>query len=253
MTKAEPTARPAYDRGDVAMLQSRAPQAAAFARQILDTVRPFMAAAPCTAIDIGCGYGHTAAELSRSCAQVVGIEPFDALASHARELAREHPNLEIRHGSVYDLADVDTYDLAVLDNVLEHLPDQPAALAAIARALRPGGALFLLVPNKLWPVEVHYHLPFLSYLPLSLANRYLRIAGKGTDYTDASYAPTYWRLRRLLDAEPTLDYHFTLPSNLSLAAGGNALHYKLGAAALRRFPALWAISKALLVIAVKHG
>jgi len=243
--------RPSYDQGDDAMLRSRAPQAAAFAKQILETVRPFVAAPPRSALDVGCGYGHTAVELARHCEHVVGIEPYAELAQHAAKIAS--PNLEIRHGSIYELRDVERYDLIVLDNVLEHLPDQPAALAAMTRALRPGGALFILVPNKLWPVEVHYHLPFLGYLPVPLANRYLRWTGRGTDYTDASYAPTYWRMRRLLDAHPELSYRFALPADVSLAAGGSALHYRLGVAAIRRFPMLWAVSKAFLVVAVKHG
>jgi SAM-dependent methyltransferase len=254
MPPAESTTRPAYDRGDAAMLQSRAPQAAAFARQILATVTPFLAAPPRRVIDVGCGYGHTAFELARHCEHVVGIEPFAELAGHAAELARGRETLEIRHQSVYELTDHVQYDLAILDNVLEHLPDQPTAIATLVEALKPGGALFILVPNKLWPIEVHYHLPFLSYLPLSLANRYLRASGRGSDYEDASYAPTYWRLKRLLAAHSNLNYHFVLPADLSLASQGSALHYRLGVAAIRRFPALWAVSKAFLVIAVKtHG
>jgi 2-polyprenyl-3-methyl-5-hydroxy-6-metoxy-1,4-benzoquinol methylase len=243
--------RPSYDQGEHAMLESRAPQARAFAKQILDTVRPFVT--PRTVLDVGCGYGHTALELARHCEEVVGIEPYEELARHGMELAKTVSNLEIRHQGIYELADTNRFDLVVLDNVFEHLPDQPRALDKLSAALRPGGALYLLMPNKLWPIEVHYRLPFLSYLPLPLANRYLRLTKRGTDYTDASYAPTYFGLQRLLDAHPELDYHFVLPADVSLAAGGGALHYKLGVAAIRRLPWLWAISKAFLVVATKHG
>jgi SAM-dependent methyltransferase len=243
--------RPSYDRGEHAMLSSRAPQARAFATQILETVRPFVV--PRTVLDVGCGYGHTAYELAQRCDEVVGIEPFAELARHGIELARDRKNLEIRHQGIETLEDRDRYDLIVLDNVFEHLPDQRGALVRLTAALRPGGVLYLLMPNKLWPIEVHYQLPFLSYLPVPLASRYLRWTGRGTDYTDASYAPTYFGLRRMLDAHPELHYHFVLPADLSLAAGGRALHYKLGVAAIRRFPALWAISKAFLVVAQKHG
>ena len=108
-------------------------------------------------------------------------------------------SLEIRTSSVYEMDDAGCYDLVVLDNVLEHLPDEPReALELLSRSLRPGGAIYILVPSKLWPIEVHYYLPFLSYLPLRLANWYLRLTGPGSDYTDASYAPTYFGLKRLL-------------------------------------------------------
>jgi SAM-dependent methyltransferase len=249
-----PDARPNYDAGDAAMLQTRAPQAKAFAKQIVDTTRPFLPTSrPWHALDVGCGYGHTARELAAYCELVVGLEPYAELAAHAQQLARDVPNLEIRHSGIYELDDRARYDLIVLDNVLEHLPDQPRAIAKLANALAPGGALYILVPNKLWPIEVHYKLPFLSYLPLPLANRYLKASKRGTDYTDASYAPTYWRMKQLFAAHPELTYHFTLPADLSLAAGGQALHYRLGVAAIKRFPLLWAISKAFLVIAVKDG
>ena len=246
-------ARPSYDEGDQAMLEQRAPRAAAFAKQILDTARPFLPDRPLTALDVGCSYGHTALELARHCERVVGIEPFDEPAQYAKQLAAGVRNLEIRQGSIYDLTERDTYDLAVLDNVFEHLPDQPGALATLSAALRPGGVMYLLMPNKLWPMEVHYHLPFLSYLPVPLANRYLKWTGRGTDYTDASYAPTYWKLRRLLDMRSELRYELVLPADVTLAANGGALHYRLGVAAIRRVPALWAISKAFLVIAVKNS
>lgn len=248
-----PEVRPNYDAGDAAMLQTRAPQAKAFAKQIVETTRPFLPARPWRALDVGCGYGHTARELAAHCEHVVGIEPYETLAAHAIELAAGVPNLEIRHAGIYELDDIARYDLVVLDNVLEHLPDQPRALAKLSAALAPGGALYILVPNKLWPIEVHYKLPFLSYLPLPLANRYLELSGRGTDYTDASYAPTYFGMKHLLDAHPELTYHFVLPADLSLAAGGQALHYRLGVAAIKRFHWLWAVSKAFLVIAVKDG
>lgn len=247
--------RPAYDQGSKCML-FRERLAAGFSRQILDTVRPFMRISDerLVVADVGCGYGFTAAELAKRCRRVVGIEPSAALYEAARALreSRGLENLEIRHASAADLAESEAYDLAVLDNVLEHIADQPRALARISAALRPGGALFVIVPNKLWPLEVHYELPFLSYLPLSVANRYLRLTRRGTDYTDASFAPTWLGLRRLLAARPELAWRFVLPADMSLATFGGSLQYRLGAAALRRFPCLWVISKMFVVVAVKQ-
>lgn len=247
--------RPAYDQGEKCML-FRERLAAGFSQQILATVRPFIADddGHLSALDVGCGYGFTTAELAKHCRHVVGIEPCRALYEAARALreSRGLENLEIRHASAADLVEREAYDLAVLDNVLEHIADQPAALARVSAALKPGGALFIIVPNKLWPLEMHYYLPFLSYLPLPLANRYLRLTRRGTDYTDASYAPTWLGLRRLFAARPELAYRFVLPVDMSLATFGRSLHYRLGAAALRRFPCLWVISKMFVVVAVKQ-
>src|SRR3954463_14502594 len=91
-------ARPSYDAGDQAMLESRAPKAKAFASQILATVRPFVT--PHAVLDVGCGYGHTAYELAQHCDEGGGREPFAELARHGIELARDQPNLTIRHQGV---------------------------------------------------------------------------------------------------------------------------------------------------------
>lgn len=225
------------------------------ARQALATTRPFRRVPDreLVVLDVGSGYGHTAAALSTVCRKVVGLEPSATLHFAAVAANGSIPNLELRHSAIESLDERDQYDLVLLDNVFEHLPDQRRALEVIVRAMRPGGVLYLLVPNRLWPIEHHYGLPFLSYLPLRAANRYLRISGRGTDYTDASYAPTYGRLKRLLGERPELSFEYVLPADLSLANEGTAWHYRLGVALIRRMPALWRISKSLLVVAVKNG
>lgn len=227
------------------------------AQQVVETVGPHLdsSVAQLHVLDVGCGYGATSLELATKCRKVVGFELSLTRVDAAREQAEkaELSNVEFRCLNVTELTDEETFDLAVLDNVLEHLPDQPAALAAIARALKPGGVLYILVPNKLWPIEVHYRLPLLSYLPLKWANWYLRATGRGTDYTDASYAPTYFRLCHLLRLRPELTYTFELPARIELTAGGAAWHYRWGVRAIKACPLLWVISKAFLVVAKKRA
>ena len=249
-------ALPEYERLSLRMAE-RSRLAEGFARQVELTAGPSLdlPIAECEAIDIGCGYGCTAAALARTCKRVVGIEPNEALAEQARRTVDERglTNLEIRRQLIGELDDVEAFDLAIMDNVLEHIEDQRDALHRLSRCLRPGGVAYILVPNRYWPIEVHYQLPFLSYLPLPLATRYLRASGRGTDYRDASYAPSYLRLRRLLRERPELDARLTLPGDLSLAERGGSLVYRVGVGLLRRFPPMWALSKAFLVVAKKAG
>lgn len=245
-------ALPEYEKS--LRMVERAELAAGFVRQVELTAGPSLPRplADCSVIDIGCGYGHGVAELAGRCARVVGVEPNPVLVRAARERTAGTANVEIREGTVGDITDVEAFDLVILDNVLEHIDDQPEALRVISRCLRPGGVAFILVPNKTWPIEVHYHLPFLSWLPLPLATRYLRASGRGTDYTDASYAPTLGRLRQLFAKHPELTARLTLPADLSLAEAGSSPIYRYGVAALRRFPQLWAISKAFLLVVTKR-
>ncbi|WP_226352557.1 MULTISPECIES: class I SAM-dependent methyltransferase [unclassified Pseudonocardia] len=250
------TELPEYERS-LRMVERRR-LATGFAKQIAITTEPALDVPfrEARVVDLGCGYGYTALELAGLCREVVGIEPNGALAAEATRLAAEggRENFTFRVQGIGDFGhgdDAGAFDVAVLDNVLEHLDDQPDALERIASCLRPGGVAYILVPNRWWPIEAHYSLPFLAWLPLPLATRYLRWSGRGSDYTDASYAPSYLRMRRLLAQRPDLDARFTVPGDVSLAEGGGSRLYSLGVAALRRFPPLWAISKAFLVVAVK--
>ncbi len=245
---------PEYERQTLRMVD-REKLAAGFVRQIELTVGPALSrpVGECAVLDIGCGYGHGLAEWSTRAAAAVGIEPSPGLAAHARGLVEDRglSNVEVREGPVGVLEDVEAFDVAVMDNVLEHIDEQADAVHRLSRALRVGGVAYILVPNKLWPIEAHYGLPFLSYLPVPLADRYLRLTGRGTSYLDASYAPTVGRIRRLFRDRPELDLRFTLPGDLSLAEGGDSRLYRAGAALLDRYPALWWIPKSLLVVAEK--
>jgi 2-polyprenyl-3-methyl-5-hydroxy-6-metoxy-1,4-benzoquinol methylase len=245
---------PEYERSRHPM-RERQRWAAAFARQIELTAGPLLDVpfSKCRVLDIGCGYGHTAVALARRCGTVVGLEPNPALVREAKAAAASSglEGVEILHQNVGDMDAPVSFDLAIMDNVLEHIEDQREALHQMSALLTLGGVAFLLIPNKLWPIEVHYRLPFLSYLPLSAANLYLRAAGKGRDYRDASYAPTYFGLQRLLRERPELTARFTLPADTSLAQGGASAIYSVGTKLIRRWPALWAVSKSFLVLAKK--
>lgn len=245
-------ARPHYDEF-TCMSATRAQQAVQFSEQILATCEPFHSRPYATwdVLDVGSGYGHTTAELARRCRTATGLEPARDLYEQSTELVGpEAQNLQYRCTSVYELTDTDAYDLVVLDNVYEHLPDHATALEVLSRSIRPGGLLYILTPNKLWPIEAHYRLPLLALLPLRVANAYLRLTKRGVDYLDASYAPTYWSLKRAMSARHELTPRFVLPRYGS-EIDSVPLHYRAGMAAIARVPALWSVSKSLLVVAVK--
>jgi len=247
--------RPAYDVGHRAMARERGPRGEDFAKQILTTVASDLTVPveQLDVLDIGSGYGHTALALASRCRKVTGIEPCQEPARFALQLCQESnvANAHFQHASLDDYTTDERFDLVILDNVLEHLPDQSGALDKIHSLLKPGGVLYLLVPNKYWPIEVHYHLPFLGWMPLEMANLYLRISGKGKDYTDASYAPGFLRIIRLMNQHKHWTWRFALPANLEWTTAGAAWHYRLGFELLKRCPGLWAISKAFLIVARK--
>src|SRR5687768_15348939 len=158
----------AQDSAESYMRWRRAVESAPMAQQILQTVRPFAVRPPLSwrVLDIGSGTGHTAAGLAPHTEQVIGLEPSPSLLDEARRTWASVNNLRFEQRGFEQIHERDEFDLVVLDNVLEHLPDQRGALLAIEAALREGGIAYVVVPNRVWPVEHHYLLPFLGWLPL---------------------------------------------------------------------------------------
>lgn len=114
--------------------------------------------APERVLDAGCGAGRVAIELHRRGVAVTGIDLDPDLLDRAR---RRAPDLAWRHLDLADLVEVDPselggpFDLVVLaGNVLPFVRSdrRPAAVAGLARQLRPGGRLVAgatLAPG--WP------------------------------------------------------------------------------------------------------
>jgi SAM-dependent methyltransferase len=121
----------------------------------------------CRVLDIGCGTGrHTAAAFGLPGAFVVGLEPRLSDLHAARQRLELHQRLGQHGGGRWGLCAgngmglpfaAGSFDLAVCAEVLEHIPDDAAALSEIHRVLVPGGALALSVPRA-WPERVCWRL-----------------------------------------------------------------------------------------------
>jgi dolichol-phosphate mannosyltransferase len=90
-------------------------------------------------LDIGCGS-------SRIIQDLPGAIGMDILLPKLRFLQVQHSRLV--QGNIFDLPfPADTFDAVICSEVIEHIPDHPAALAEITRILRPGGTLILGTPD----------------------------------------------------------------------------------------------------------
>lgn len=96
-------------------------------------------------LDIGCHNGAVAHDIATATgAHVVGIEINAERVAAAHKL-HPHPNVEYRHGDVLrDLRD-ESFDVIVLSNVLEHLPDRPDFLRRVQSLTHPS-RLLIRVP-----------------------------------------------------------------------------------------------------------
>jgi SAM-dependent methyltransferase len=90
-------------------------------------------------LELGCAYGFFLQEAKRSF-EVSGIEIASDAAAHCR---RAGLNVLTGVADAATLASLGTFDVIVLLDVVEHLPDPRATLTLCARQLNPGGIIVL--------------------------------------------------------------------------------------------------------------
>lgn len=116
-----------------------------------------LAKQPLRILEVGCGTGSNIPML-REFGMVDALEPDD----QARAIASGRTGVAVKGGYLPSAELEDgAYDLIVLLDVLEHIPHDVAALAALRPKLAPGGKLVLTVPASpwLWSAhdEAHHH------------------------------------------------------------------------------------------------
>jgi len=140
-------------KGSSAMLHRLNPVRLGFIRAAIDrhwggapeSLNPL---AGMTALDAGCGAGLLCEPLTRLGAAVTGVDaaPENIAAAQAHA---EGARLAIRYlaGEV-DALGIGAFDLVIAMEVLEHVADKRAFVAALAARLAPGGLMVLSTPNR---------------------------------------------------------------------------------------------------------
>jgi SAM-dependent methyltransferase len=99
---------------------------------------------PGALLDLGCWVGFLLAEARDRGWQTLGVEP----SSFAAARARDQLGLEVIQGGLMDAPVPEgAWDAVVMGDVLEHLTEPGAALDRVARLLRPGGVVYIALPD----------------------------------------------------------------------------------------------------------
>lgn len=99
-------------------------------------------------LDLGCGTGHLAAQISRiTSGQVVGIDPSPEMIAEARsKYSSDRISFEVR--AAENLQAELAFDVIFCNSALQWFQDPARALAACKRALRPGGRMGVQAPAR---------------------------------------------------------------------------------------------------------
>lgn len=138
--------RPLHRMNPTRLLWLKRQACAAFGRDEKDP----RALAGLAALDIGCGAGILSEPLARMGATVTGIDPSPAIIAAAKAHAAESGlAIDYRTVTVEEIAATgDTFDLVTALEVVEHVPDMSAFVAAAASVVRPGGLLVFATINR---------------------------------------------------------------------------------------------------------
>jgi SAM-dependent methyltransferase len=166
-------------------------------------------------LDLGCGAGRHAFEALRRGARVVAFDydeaelkdvaAMAAAMGAAGDVAASAASATTR-GDATRLPFPDgSFDRVIAAEVLEHIPDDEAAIGELARVLRPGGTMAVTVPAWLpericWALSDEYHAPFVEgghvriYTASGLRSQ-LRATGlepDGAHHAHGIHAPYWW-------------------------------------------------------------
>lgn len=125
-------------------------------------------------LDLGCGFGRHAFEAARRGARVVALDAgrdevkgvvatFVAM-NEAGELDSTVTSAGVVQGDALHLPFADgAFDRVICSEVMEHIPDDRAAIHELARVLRPGGTMAITVPRFFpelvnWALSDEYHM-----------------------------------------------------------------------------------------------
>jgi len=207
-------------------------------------------------LDVGSGHGEYTIEFAKYVKMVVGVEPCLDAYKVSLKLPK-NKNMFFHNKLVEEFRSSEKFDLIVSLTTLEHMPNAEKSFQRIYTLLDKNSIVYLTAPNKLWPYDHHYRLPFITWLPLWLADFYLRIFGRGNSYKDCSYSKTYFGLISFL-SKFDWSFEFLLPSASApyLGCGERSswlytLIKKLGILLIKTNSFFWIFSKGFIVVVQK--
>jgi 2-polyprenyl-3-methyl-5-hydroxy-6-metoxy-1,4-benzoquinol methylase len=165
-----------------------------------------------------------------------GVEPSTTMS----RIAREQLRLDVRSGSLFDAGfPSSSFDVVTMVDVLEHVAKPRELLAEIRRVLRPGGRVFIKVPNVRYVLAKHY---LLGRLPSLIEDVF--------DAREHLVFYSYKTLARVLEQTGFDLELFVVPSPIQAGGFVRRVLRRAGTAVAKRLPLGVALPLATDIVAI---
>lgn len=143
-----------------------------------------------TLLEIGCGEGGNIKPFLDIGCKCTGIDLSEKQIGNAKNFFRSHPQnnrLKLVCNNIYNEEQVNTYDIIVMRDVIEHIPNQEKFMHFLKNFLAPKGIIFFGFPPWQMPFGGHQqvlksrflsHMPYIHLLPRFCYKRLLQIFGE---------------------------------------------------------------------------
>jgi SAM-dependent methyltransferase len=185
-------------------------------------------------LDLGCGQGRHALEALRRGAEVTAADLDDTALSEVAVMAAAMTeagevstcgSLIVQRADALDLPfENGAFDVVIVSEVLEHIPNDGVAIREMHRVLRPGGLVAVTVPRSLpervcWALSNDYHSNPGGHVRIYRGHELLGrlcevgLVPRGRDHAHALHSPYWWLkcavgVRRDDAVLPTLYHRF---------------------------------------------
>jgi ubiquinone/menaquinone biosynthesis C-methylase UbiE len=117
----------------------------------LDLIRQYVEVRSKRILDIGCGMGMYVSQFRQFSDNVHGVDVDPDKIARASEWL---PNLRVSFAEELPYPS-SSFDVILLNEVIEHVDDDKRTIAEAYRVLAPGGHIVIYAPNRLYPFETH--------------------------------------------------------------------------------------------------
>lgn len=105
-----------------------------------------------------------------------------------------------------------SFDAVIFNQIYEHVENPTKIIAEIHRVLKKDGVCFFGARNKFGGYyDGHYNLPFIAWLPKSLANIYIQLFSNKSEYDINLFS--FWKLKNLVKQFRVIDYTLKVIAN----------------------------------------